>query len=84
VPVILTTWEVEIGKTTVPGQTSKKFTRPHFNQQSWVLWHVPVIPATWGSTKRRTVVQASQAIKRDPISKITNGWYSGLSSRVPD
>jgi hypothetical protein len=33
---------------------------------------VSVISTTWGSTTLRVAVQASQCIKRDPISKITN------------
>jgi hypothetical protein len=33
---------------------------------------VPVIPATWGSTKSRIAGQANGGVKQDPISKITN------------
>jgi hypothetical protein len=29
-------------------------------------------PATWGSINKRIAFQASQRVKRDPISKITN------------
>jgi hypothetical protein len=32
---------------------------------------VPVIPATWGSTNRRIMVQTGLSIKQDCISKIT-------------
>jgi hypothetical protein len=38
----------------------------------WVWWCVFVIPAIWGSTKRRIVIQVNLGIKQDPISKITN------------
>jgi hypothetical protein len=41
-----------------PGKMSL---RPHLNMR-WVL---PVIPATWGSTNKRIVVQAFQGIKWD-------------------
>jgi hypothetical protein len=39
------------------------------NDRAW--WHTPVIPAMWGSTNRRIMVQASLSIKWDLISKIT-------------
>jgi hypothetical protein len=36
-----------------------------------------VIPATEGSTNRKTIVQAGPVIKQDPISKITNAKRAG-------
>jgi hypothetical protein len=53
-PIILATWETEIGRITVrsqPGRKNKSFARRHLNRESWVWWHVPVIPAMAGSIR---------------------------------
>jgi hypothetical protein len=43
----------------------------------------PIIPAMQGSTNRRITIQSDQAIKLDPLSKITNtkGLTHGSSGR---
>jgi hypothetical protein len=46
-PVILATLEAEIGRITVQGQSGQKICEiPISTSNSWVWWHVPVIPAT--------------------------------------
>jgi hypothetical protein len=53
-PVILTTWEPEIRKIAVLGQTrpqTKSLLNPILTEESWVCWHMPVLLAMVGSIK---------------------------------
>jgi hypothetical protein len=71
VPVILSTWEVEILRIMVQGQPRQKVLK-NPSQPMPGCSDASIIPATQQSTKRRMVVQASLGIKQDLILKITN------------
>jgi hypothetical protein len=57
----------------VQGQhRQKKSLQDLISINDWVQWFVPVIPAMWGITNSRIMVQpALGIIKQDAISKIT-------------
>jgi hypothetical protein len=46
-PVIPTTWEVEIRKITIQGQPGEKLGRTPFQTINWSWWFSPVVPGTW-------------------------------------
>jgi hypothetical protein len=62
IAVIPATWEMEIGRITVRGQSRQKseISAP-ISTNSWAQWHTSVIQATWGNKNRRMEVQASWA-----------------------
>jgi hypothetical protein len=66
--------EVETGRITVGGQPRLKVheTPPSQTMAGHGHARVPVILATQGSIKRKTVIQAGSGIKGDPISKINS------------
>jgi hypothetical protein len=51
IPVILATWEAEIGRIAVPDKSQKRSLRdPPLNGKNWVWW-IPIIPEMVGSIK---------------------------------
>jgi hypothetical protein len=65
-PVILVTWETEIGRIVVQGQPRKIFTRPYLKQ----CWQTLLIPAVQGARNERITVQAGLVEKVRPYLKI--------------
>jgi hypothetical protein len=55
-PVIPTTWEVEVKRITVPGQLGPKVGETTTQSISPGVWHMPVIPAIWEAIGKRTMV----------------------------
>jgi hypothetical protein len=43
--VNLATWKAEIEKISVRGQIRQRVYETPISNKSWVMWHVPVIPA---------------------------------------
>jgi hypothetical protein len=51
-PVILVTWEADIGRIAIQGQPrQKKFARFHLSEKIWVYWHALVSSVTAGNIK---------------------------------
>jgi hypothetical protein len=55
-PVVPATWEVELGRLNFRASPGKKIVRLHLNQLLGEVY-VPVIPATQGSTDRRSGIK---------------------------
>jgi hypothetical protein len=72
-PVILAPRETETERITVWGHFGQKAHKTLSQPMVGVVAHV-FIPATWGSTNRRTVVQADWGIKWNLISKTMRKW----------
>jgi hypothetical protein len=67
-PVILTTWEVETGRSQFKDSPREKFTRTHVKQ--WLGMVVSTChPSYVGKHNTRIMVQAGLDMRRDPISK---------------
>jgi hypothetical protein len=65
-PVILTTWEMEIGRTIVQGQPDKKFTRSS-SQPTAVKMVYTHYPSCMESANRRISVQVGLVINVETI-----------------
>jgi hypothetical protein len=60
--------------------TQAKSTQDPTATNGWVPWHSPVVPPMWGSTDRRTTVQAGPVKNMRPYLKINQhkkSWWSG-------
>jgi hypothetical protein len=82
-PVILATWEAEIGRIMIWGQSGQNIQETPSQLRAVV---VPVIPKTVESVSRSVTIEASLGKKRDPISKDNpskTGWRCGSSSKMP-
>jgi hypothetical protein len=62
-PVIVATWEAEIRRIVVQGQTGQKFYETLISISSWVPWRESVIPVMVGSVTRRMVAQREKGLK---------------------
>jgi hypothetical protein len=85
-PVILTTWEMEIRRMVVQGQTGQKISEIPISTNKPGMWCVPVVPDTCEAIDRWIIVQASQwknvklyqkkKNKKNPPKK-PKGWDHG-------
>jgi hypothetical protein len=84
-PVVLATWEVEIGRIEIPGQLGQKFLETPF--QPIKRWCASVNLDYLGSINRRiAIVQACLGIKQDPVSKVIKAkaeWAGGMVLESP-
>jgi hypothetical protein len=76
-PVILASWETEIGRMMVPSQLCKKFTDPHLNRKTWVWQCMSVTPTTTGSINRRNTVHTGPGKNWDSYLQNKQGKWTG-------
>jgi hypothetical protein len=69
-PIILATWEADMGRILVPGQAwQKKSVRPHLDHQKLGMVILTCHPSCIGSINRRIAVQAGLGVNMQTYSK---------------